>query len=94
MTECKAEPDSICLLRAGRNGVFGCHSRLAGMYCINHWIPAFAGMTAGVISIFGQPYQGALELGLPGLTVTHQGVSRCTLTGRLDCRSLRLVSVS
>lgn len=23
----------------------GCHSRYAGMDCINHWIPAFAGMT-------------------------------------------------
>ena len=22
-----------------------CHSRCAGMYCLNHWIPAFAGMT-------------------------------------------------
>ena len=28
----------------------------AGMYCINHWIPAFAGMTVGVIGIFGQPF--------------------------------------
>ena len=26
----------------------------AGMYYINHWIPAFAGMTAGAIGIFGQ----------------------------------------
>ena len=27
-----------------------CHSRYAGMTCLNHWIPAFAGMTdwAGV----------------------------------------------
>ena len=25
----------------------GCHSRLAGMYVINHWIPAYAGMTTG-----------------------------------------------
>ena len=24
-----------------------CHSRWAGMYAINHWIPAFAGMTPG-----------------------------------------------
>ena len=24
------------------------HSRSAGMACLNHWIPAFAGMTAGV----------------------------------------------
>ena len=24
------------------------HSRLAGMYKINHWIPAYAGMTVGV----------------------------------------------
>ena len=30
MTECKAEPDSICLLRAGWNSVFGCHSRPGG----------------------------------------------------------------
>ena len=27
-----------------------CHSRSAGMACVNHWIPAFAGMTAGVAS--------------------------------------------
>ena len=26
---------------------FDCHSRCAGMACVNHWIPAFAGMTAG-----------------------------------------------
>ena len=26
-----------------------CHSRRAGMYCINHWIPAFAGMTDLVV---------------------------------------------
>ena len=26
---------------------FDCHSRCAGMYSLNHWIPAFAGMTAG-----------------------------------------------
>ena len=25
-----------------------CHSRSAGMDCLNHWIPAFAGMTTGV----------------------------------------------
>ena len=25
-----------------------CHSRRAGMTCINHWIPAFAGMTEGL----------------------------------------------
>ena len=25
-----------------------CHSRSAGMDCINHWIPAFAGMTEGL----------------------------------------------
>ena len=27
--------------------VLSCHSRYAGMYSLNHWIPAFAGMTAG-----------------------------------------------
>ena len=27
-----------------------CHSRKAGMTCFNHWIPAFAGMTARVDS--------------------------------------------
>ena len=31
----------------------GCHSRVAGMDCLNHWIPAFAGMTAGVPAFAG-----------------------------------------
>ena len=29
--------------------VLSCHSRYAGMYSLTHWIPAFAGMTAGWI---------------------------------------------
>ena len=36
-------------LPACRNAAFTCHSRWAGMGCINHWIPAFAGMTTKVI---------------------------------------------
>ena len=26
---------------------WGCHPRFAGMACVPHWIPAFAGMTTG-----------------------------------------------
>ena len=29
--------------------VLSCHARHAGMYSLNHWIPACAGMTAGWI---------------------------------------------
>ena len=29
------------------NHPLSCHSRSAGMTCLNHWIPACAGMTAG-----------------------------------------------
>ena len=32
--------------------VLRCHSRYAGMYSLNHWIPACAGMTAGWIPAF------------------------------------------
>ena len=31
---------------------FGCHACFAGMDCLNHWIPACAGMTQGVASGF------------------------------------------
>ena len=42
-----------CLQQAGRNDAacwvlpFSGHSRVAGMNYVNHWIPAFAGMTEG-----------------------------------------------
>ena len=32
----------------------------AGMYCINHWIPAFAGMTMGCRSGFRRAATGIL----------------------------------
>ena len=38
----------------------GGHSRKAGMACLNHWIPAFAGMTAGVDSSLCQAATGFL----------------------------------
>ena len=33
------------------------HSRSAGMYGFNHWIPAFAGMTKGVRLVFFREWQ-------------------------------------
>ena len=36
------------------------HSRYAGMYCLNHWIPAFAGMTDEVDFGFRQAAPGIL----------------------------------
>ena len=44
----------------------GCHSRLAGMYAINHWIPACAGMTGGGLeSGMGQEWQRGCQDGNP-----------------------------
>ena len=43
-----------------RGYIISGHSRLAGMACIKHWIPAFAGMTAG--GFLGGSFQTPLAL--------------------------------
>ena len=47
------------------NHLMGCHSRYAGMYLINHWIPAFAGMTERLRSGIGQAWQRGCRDGNP-----------------------------
>ena len=54
------------------DGAFGCHScdchsRYAGMACVNHWIPACAGMTEGLKSGICWTWQK----GLSGWQQTH-----------------------
>ena len=50
----------------------GCHSRSAGMYGLNHWIPAFAGMTVGAaVGIFL-----GMANGLSGWRQTHANPHR------------------
>ena len=46
---------------------FGCHSRFAGMDYVNHWIPAFAGMTEGA----GVRNSVGMAEGLSGWRLTH-----------------------
>ena len=46
----------------------------AEMYYINHWIPAFAGMTTGAIGVFGQPLKS-----FPSLH--HYSLSQAEMTG-------------
>ena len=43
----------------------GCHSRFAGMACLNHWIPAFAGMTVGAAGQeFGRNGRGVIGMAI------------------------------
>ena len=54
-----------------------CHSRCAGMDCLNHWIPAFAGMTVGaVVGIFS-----GMAKGLSGWRQTHSNPHRHSSAG-------------
>ena len=43
------------------------HSRCAGMDCVNHWIPAFAGMTGGA----AVKHSSGMAMGLSGWQQTY-----------------------